>query len=200
MGPLRDEGWLRTGGWWELRYRDHGWDGIPVVPGRVLGTSGPNMWAWDRERDGGMRGKHLSAITKEDQSHSFSTVCWETPGSWCKQYLMVKTSQPPPPPSLSPPGFNKTSRAQLTQASQLMREGGGAPCGTHSAKGSSGRRILRAGFTLPNKTHTHTHVRTHTHTHTHSGEVAGEEDGGNLIYKSDTCPNNWVSTDLCLCY
>ena len=69
-----------------------------------------------------------------------------------------KLPSPPPPPSLSPPGFNKTSRAQLTQASQLMLEGGGAPCGTHSAKGSSGRRILRAGFTLPNKTHTHTHT------------------------------------------
>lgn len=43
-------------------------------------------------------------------------------------------------------------------------------------------------------------LRRAKHTHTHTGEEAGQEGGGNLIYKSDTCPNNWVSTDLCLCY
>ncbi|KAI9535376.1 hypothetical protein NQZ68_002930 [Dissostichus eleginoides] len=58
-----------------------------------------------------------------------------------------------PSPSLSST-LHETSRPKFSQASQLTQEGGGAPCGTLSAEGSSGRRILGAGFTLQSKTHT----------------------------------------------
>lgn len=100
----------------------------------------------------------------------------------------------PPPPSLPLPGFGETSRASAVHPSQ-------------SADAGRGRGTVWYAFCQRVIWQTHppswlhsAKQNAHTHTHTNLGEVAGQEGGGNLIYKSDTCPNNWVSTDLCLCY
>lgn len=130
---------------------EHGWDTIPEVPKRILGTSGPNMWVWERkkERNGGMddeRGSICQQLKRRDKSHRFpaeSTVRTDTLESWCKQYLMVKTSQ------TLPPLCSDKLTTVYPNYSQLMQEGGGERRGTYYAKGSSGRWIHGAGFTPP---------------------------------------------------
>lgn len=164
------------------------WDGIPEVPGRILGTSEPYMCVWARERlrHRWWERRHLSPIKKEGlipRLHQRDTVCSNAPESWCKHFFSWLII--PSPQSPSPFCFHRQANHSLPKLVSWCGKGGGGAAWYAFCRGVIWQM--------------HPPGWLHSVEHT-LGKKASQEGGGNVIYKSNTCPNNWVSGDLCLCY